>query len=173
MSISENVGGLANYLAKLRTNSKYTNFKENMENALTQMPGVGKAIVDKLKRSKDTIKYFMLPSMFFEDIGLTYIGPIDGHNISQVLTALETASRVKKAVVIHVVTKKGKGYRCAEKYPSRFHSVGTFQIPSGQLNRESTGISYTKVFSNALVRYGEANDKVVAITAAMPYGTFH
>jgi len=171
MSISENVGGLANYLAKLRTNSKYTNFKENMENALTQMPGVGKAIVDKLKRSKDTIKYFMLPSMFFEDIGLTYIGPIDGHNISQVLTALETASRVKKAVVIHVVTKKGKGYRCAEKYPSRFHSVGTFQIPSGQLNRESTGISYTKVFSNALVRYGEANDKVVAITAAMPYGT--
>lgn len=172
MSISENVGGLANYLAKLRTNSKYTNFKENMENALTTgMPGVGKAIVDRLKRSKDAIKYFMLPSMIFEDMGLTYIGPIDGHNISQVLTALEAASRAKKAVVIHAITKKGKGYRCAEKYPSRFHSVGTFQIPSGHLNRESSGASYTKVFSNALVRCAEANDKVVAITAAMPYGT--
>ena len=171
MSISENVGGLANYLAKLRTNSKYTSFKENMENTLTQMPGIGKAIVDQLKRSKDAIKYFMLPSMFFEDIGLTYIGPIDGHNISQVLTALESASRVKKAVVIHAITKKGKGYRCAEKYPSRFHSVGTFQISNGQLNCESTGISYTKVFSNALVRYAKADEKVVAITAAMPYGT--
>lgn len=171
MSISENVGGMANYLAKLRTNAKYTGFKENMENALTQMPGIGKALVDKLKRSKDAIKYFMLPSMFFEDMGLTYIGPIDGHNISQMLTAFEAASKAKKAVVVHVLTKKGKGYRWAEKFPSRFHGVGTFDIASGHLNLESSNASYTKVFSEALVRYAEANERIVAITAAMPYGT--
>lgn len=171
MSISENVGGMANYLAKLRTNTKYIGFKENMENALTQMPGIGKALVDKLKRSKDAIKYFMLPGMFFEDMGLTYIGPIDGHNISQMLTAFEAASKAKKAVVVHVLTKKGKGYRWAEKFPSRFHGVGTFDIASGHLNLESSNASYTKVFSEALVRYAEANDRIVAITAAMPYGT--
>lgn len=171
MSISENVGGMANYLAKLRTNSKYTGLKENMENALTQMPGVGKTIVDKLKRSKDAIKYFMLPSMFFEDMGLTYIGPIDGHNIPQMRTALTAASKAKKAVVIHVLTRKGKGYRWAERFPSRFHGVGTFDIASGQLNRDSISATYTKVFSDALVRYAETNDRVVAITAAMPYGT--
>lgn len=171
MSISENVGGMANYLAKLRTNAKYTGFKENMENALTQMPGIGKTLVDKLKRSKDAIKYFMLPSMFFEDMGLTYIGPIDGHNISQMLTAFEAATKAKKAVVIHVLTKKGKGYRWAEKFPSRFHGVGTFDVASGHLKLESSNASYTKVFSEALVRYAEANDRIVAITAAMPNGT--
>ncbi|NLK27568.1 MAG: 1-deoxy-D-xylulose-5-phosphate synthase [Clostridiales bacterium] len=171
MSISENVGGMANYLAKLRTNSKYTGFKENMENALNQMPGVGKVLVDKLKRSKDAIKYFMLPSMFFEDMGLTYIGPIDGHSIPKMRAALEFASKAKKAVVIHVVTKKGKGYRWAEKFPSRFHGVGCFDIASGQQDMEGTGLSYTKVFSNALIRIAQTNEKVVAITAAMPYGT--
>lgn len=171
MSISENVGGMANYLAKLRTNSKYTGFKENIENALNQMPGVGKAIVDKLKHSKDAIKYFMLPNMFFEDMGLTYIGPIDGHNIGQMMTALRAASKVKKAVVVHVLTKKGKGYPWAEKNPSKFHSVGSFDIASGQLDREEKGISYTKVFSDSLVRCAAQNDRVVAITAAMPYGT--
>jgi 1-deoxy-D-xylulose-5-phosphate synthase len=171
MSISENVGGLANYLAKLRTSSKYTGFKENMENTLNQMPGVGKVIVDKLKRSKDAIKYFMLPSMFFEDMGLTYIGPIDGHNIEQMMTAFEAASKVKKAVVVHVITKKGKGYALAEKYPSRFHSVEPFEIGTGKPTREDQSTSYTKVFSDALVRYAQSNDKVVAITAAMPSGT--
>lgn len=171
MSISENVGGLANYLAKLRTSSKYTGFKENMENTLNQMPGVGKAIVDRLKRSKDALKYFMLPSMFFEDMGLTYIGPIDGHNIDQMSTAFETAAKAKKAVVVHVLTKKGKGYQLAEKYPSKYHAVDPFDITSGQSIREDKTISYTKVFADAMVRYGQKQDKLVAITAAMPFGT--
>lgn len=171
MSISENVGGLSNYLGKLRTSSKYTGFKENMENTLNQMPGVGKVIVGKLKRSKDAIKYFMLPSMFFEDMGLTYIGPIDGHDIDQMLTAFAAASRAKKAVVVHVLTKKGKGYHFAEKYPSRYHSVDPFDIISGgPINTEKVN-SYTKVFSDALIRLSAANDKIVAITAAMPSGT--
>jgi 1-deoxy-D-xylulose-5-phosphate synthase len=171
MSISENVGGLANYLAKLRTSSKYTGFKENMELTLNHLPGVGKALVDKLKRSKDAIKYFMLPSMFFEDMGLTYIGPIDGHNISQMLTALQTAARAKKAVVVHVLTKKGKGYHFAEKYPSRFHGVEPFDITNGQPIRKEREISYTKVFSDAMLRLAAEDNKVLAITAAMPYGT--
>jgi 1-deoxy-D-xylulose-5-phosphate synthase len=171
MSISENVGGLANYLAKLRTSSKYMGFKENMENTLNMMPGVGKAIVDKLKRSKDAIKYFMLPSMFFEDMGLTYIGPIDGHNIESMMTAFEAASRAKKAVVVHILTKKGKGYPLAEKNPSQFHAVEPFDIQSGQPIREDKTISYTKVFSDAMVSVAKDNNKVVAITAAMPFGT--
>lgn len=171
MSISENVGGMANYLAKLRTNSRYTGFKENVENTLTQVPGFGKAVVNKLKRSKDAIKYFMLPSMFFEDMGLTYIGPIDGHNISQMMTAFKAASRAKKAVVVHVITKKGKGYHLAEKYPSKFHSIDPFDVLSGKPLNSEKGTPYTKVFSNALLDYAESNEKVVAITAAMPYGT--
>lgn len=171
MSISENVGGMANYLAKLRTNQKYTGFKENMENTLNQMPGIGEKIVEKLKRSKDTIKYLMLPSMFFEDMGLTYIGPIDGHNIPQMLTAFKAAARMNKAVVVHVITKKGKGYPLAEKYPSRYHSVDPFDITSGQSVIEEKGASYTKVFSDSLVNLAQNNDKITAITAAMPYGT--
>ncbi len=171
MSISENVGGLANYLAQLRTSSKYTGFKENMENTLNLMPGVGKVIVDKLKRSKDAIKYFMLPSMFFEDMGLTYIGPIDGHNISSMLAAFEAAARAKKAVVVHVITKKGKGYRLAERYPSRFHGVDPFDIESGKPVKEEKSISYTKVFSNAVLKLAKENEKIVAVTAAMPFGT--
>lgn len=171
MSISENVGGLANYLAKLRTNSKYTGFKENMEQTLNHVPGVGKVIVDKLKRSKDAIKYFMLPSMFFEDMGLTYIGPIDGHDIDLMLEAFEVASRAKKAVVVHVITKKGKGYKLAEKYPSYYHGVDPFDINSGKPIRKEKEISYTKVFSNSLVQLAGEDNKIVAITAAMPYGT--
>lgn len=171
MSISENVGGMANYLAKLRTSSKYTGFKENMEHTLTQMPGVGKALVDKLKRSKDAVKYFMLPSMFFEDMGLTYIGPIDGHNIEQMMMAFQAAGRAKKAVVVHILTKKGKGYQFAEKYPSKFHGVDPFDVQSGKPMKEEKVVSYTKAFSESLVRYAQTDDKVVAITAAMPLGT--
>ncbi len=171
MSISENVGGLANYLGKLRTNSKYTGFKENMENTLNQMPGIGKALVGKLKRSKDAIKYFMLPSMFFEDMGLTYIGPIDGHDIDQMLEAFEAASRAKKAVVVHVITRKGKGYQPAEKYPSRYHGVDPFDVASGRPILADKTLSYTKIFSDAMVRMALTDNKIVAITAAMPNGT--
>lgn len=171
MSISENVGGLANYLAKLRTSSHYTGFKENMENTLSMMPGVGKALVEKLKRSKDAVKYFMLPSMFFEDMGLTYIGPIDGHNIEQMMDAFEAASRAKKAVVVHVLTRKGKGYRPAERQPSKFHAVEPFDLTNGKPVKEDRGISYTRLFSDTMVSLASENDKIVAITAAMPVGT--
>jgi len=171
MSISKNVGGMANYLAKLRTNTKYTDFKENVENILTQMLPGGKDIVSHLKRSKDALKHFMLPNMLFEDMGLTYIGPIDGHNINSILSALQTASRVNKAVVIHVITKKGKGYVPAEKHPSKFHGIDPFYIDNGKTVAKATAETYTNVFSSALIKIAKKNDKVVAITAAMPYGT--
>lgn len=171
MSISKNVGGMANYLAKLRTNSKYTEFKENMENTLTYNLPRGKEIVERLKRSKDAIKHFMLPNMLFEDMGLTYIGPIDGHNISSILSALQTAKRAKKAVVIHVITQKGKGYVPAELHPSIYHGIEPFCIDDGKPVGKEKSESYTKVFSNALIRNAMKNDKIVAITAAMPYGT--
>ncbi len=170
MSISENVGGLANYLAKLRTSNRYTGFKESMENVLGSMPG-GKGLVDMLKRSKDAVKYFMLPSMFFEDMGLTYIGPIDGHNVWQLQEAFEAAARSKKAVVVHVLTKKGKGYRPAERYPARYHGVDPFDITSGRSVRKEKELSYTKVFSDAMLRLATEDEKILAITAAMPYGT--
>jgi len=170
MSISENVGGLANYLARLRTSNRYTGFKESMENILGSVPG-GKGLVDMLKRSKDAVKYFMLPSMFFEDMGLTYIGPIDGHNVWQMLEAFEAAARSKKAVVVHVLTKKGKGYRPAERYPAHYHGVEPFDITSGRPTCKEKEISYTKVFSDAMLRLAAEDEKILAITAAMPYGT--
>lgn len=171
MSISRNVGGMANYLSKLRTNTRYTDFKENVENILTQMVPKGKDIVNRLKRSKDAIKYFMLPNMLFEDMGLTYIGPIDGHNINSVLSALNNANRVNKAVVIHVITKKGKGYIPAEKHPCKFHGIDPFYIDNGKTVSKPKNETYTKVFSNVLINNAKKNEKVVAITAAMPVGT--
>lgn len=171
MSISKNVGGMANYLARIRTNTKYTEFKESMESTLTaKLPG-GKDVVNILKRSKDAIKYFMLPSMFFEDIGLTYIGPIDGYNIEDMLKAMQAANKINKAVVIHVITKKGKGYVPAESHPSKFHGISPFSIDNGEPKDKEVGLSYTQVFASSLIRLAKKNDKVLAITAAMPYGT--
>jgi len=171
MSISENVGGMANYLAMLRTNNKYTNFKQNVENTLNKrIPSVGQGIIDKLKRSKDSIKHLMIKDMFFEDMGITYIGIMDGHNIEQLVRALTIAGKAKKAVVIHVVTRKGKGYSIAEKNPCNFHGIDAFDVDTGQV-KTSSKTSYTKVFSKSLVNKASNNDKIVAITAAMPEGT--
>ncbi len=171
MSISKNVGGMANYLAKLRTNTRYTGFKESMENTLKSRLPAGKEVVNILKRSKDAVKFFMLPSMFFEDMGLIYIGPIDGHNIDDILSALQTANKTNKAVVIHAITKKGKGYVPAESHPSKFHGITPFCIDNGEPVGKNTGSSYTEAFASSLLKIAKRNDKVVAITAAMPNGT--
>lgn len=171
MSISENVGGVASYLGKLRTNTAYTDFKGELETALRKLPKVGDAIVHKLKRSKDSIKHLMIPGMLFEDMGLTYIGPIDGHNISQMLSAFTSASRVKGAVLIHVITKKGKGYTMAEKEPWKYHGVEPFDIKTGKNLHEKQGMNYTDVFSETMLELGRQNETLVAISAAMPAGT--
>lgn len=171
MSISENVGGMANYLGKLRTGDKYINLKQIVEKALNNVPGVGHVIADKIKKSKDSIKRLVIPGMLFEDMGLTYIGPIDGHNLTELQTALSSASKAKKAVIIHVITKKGNGYKPAEKNPSRFHGVEAFDVKTGKNTKVKKGTSYTEVFSDALMELGEQHSNLVAITAAMPSGT--
>lgn len=171
MSISENVGGMSNYLGKARTNDRYTNFKGGLETALKKIPKVGEAIVTTLKQSKDSLKYLFIPGMLFEDMGITYIGPIDGHNINQMLTALRSASRVNGAVLIHTVTKKGKGYEPAEREPSKYHGVEPFDIKTGKKLKINTDVSYTEVFGKKMIELAKVRNDVVAITAAMPDGT--
>ncbi|HHX55418.1 MAG TPA: 1-deoxy-D-xylulose-5-phosphate synthase [Clostridiales bacterium] len=170
MSISENVGGMANYLGKLRTDVKYYNLKQNVEKILNRLPA-GDSAIGTIKKSKDSIKRLFIPGMFFEDIGLTYIGPIDGHDIYEMLKALKSAYKAKGAVIVHVKTKKGKGYKLAEKQPEKFHGVSPFHLKTGESRSQKNASSYTDVFSKTLTKLGEENNKIVAISAAMPNGT--
>ncbi len=171
MSISENVGGMANYLGKIRTNSRYKDLKYGVERALLKIPNVGSLIVDKLRRSKDSIKRLVIPGMLFEDMGITYIGPIDGHNVEQLVMAFESAAKVREAVLVHVITKKGKGYPRAEKNPAAFHGVDPFQIKTGEPKKVNKIPSYTAVFGEKILQLAREDEKVVAVSAAMPSGT--
>ncbi len=171
MSISENVGGMSSYLGKIRTNQAYIGMKDEIESALRSIPKLGDAIVDKVRRSKDSIKRLFIPGMLFEDMGITYLGPVDGHNIGSLIQAINNAKKLKEAVIIHVITKKGKGYSLAENNPAKFHGVEPFDIRTGQVLYPSTNETYTSVFSNTLCELADDNDKLVAITAAMPNGT--
>lgn len=171
MSISENVGGMATYLGKIRTNNKYIGLKDDVEVALRKVPKVGDVLVDKIKKSKDSLKRLVIPGMLFEDMGLTYIGPIDGHNIDQLITAFNTAKKVNKAVIVHVITKKGKGYKKAEQNPLKYHGVDPFDVKSGEFYKVKKDRSYTDVFSEKLIDLAKDDERIVAITAAMPSGT--
>lgn len=171
MSISENVGGMSNYLGKIRTNQAYIGVKDEIESVLRSIPKVGDAIVDTVRRSKDSIKRLFIPGMLFEDIGITYLGPVDGHNIESLLQAINSAKKMKEAVIIHVITKKGKGYSLAENNPSKFHGVEPFDITTGKVLWPNKDETYTKVFADTLCELADENDKLVAITAAMPNGT--
>ena len=171
MSISENVGGMATYLGKLRTDVRYTKFKTGVEQTIMKMPQIGNALMGTMRRSKESIKRLMVPGMLFEDMGITYLGPIDGHNITGIYSMLERAQRVKGTVIVHVITKKGKGYRFAEKYPSHFHGVNPFDVTTGKSKSRKTGPSYTDIFSKKLVELAKDNKRIAAITAAMPSGT--
>lgn len=170
MSIAENVGGMASYLGKLRTNTKYVSFKDDLEQRLRKTK-FGKNIVYNLKHAKDSIKHFIVPGMFFEDMGITYIGPIDGHNILLMRSAFQTAFAANKPVLVHVITEKGRGYEFARKNPVVFHGVDPFDIKSGKTLARSPQKSYTKVFSDTLMKLAAKDEKIVAITAAMPQGT--
>ena len=133
MCISENVGGMATYLGKIRTNGKYQGLKEDVESTLKKLPVLGDAMIEKIRKSKDSIKRLLIPGMLFEDMGITYIGPVDGYNINQLLTAFKSATKLNEAVIVHVVTKKGKGYSYAEKNPSKFHGIDPFFIKNGSI----------------------------------------
>ncbi|WP_320996528.1 1-deoxy-D-xylulose-5-phosphate synthase [Enterocloster bolteae] len=171
MSISENVGGMSRYLNGLRTGSGYNDLKKSVADALDRIPVVGTAMIDKIKRTKNSIKQLFIPGMLFENMGITYLGPVDGHNIQALCKVLREAQKLDHAVLVHVMTKKGKGYRPAEKNPSYFHGVGPFDIKTGQSLSSQKNPSYTDVFSRKLCQLGQEHPELVAVTAAMPDGT--
>lgn len=171
MSISENVGGMSKYLNGLRTAQAYTGLKKGVEDTLKRIPGTGDRIVNQIRKTKSGIKQLFVPGMFFEDMDITYLGPVDGHDIRKLVKVLSEARRVDRAVLVHVITKKGKGYAPAEENPARFHGLGPFDIETGEpVGAEETD-SYTQVFSKVLVDIAKRDDKVAAITAAMADGT--
>lgn len=171
MSISENVGGMSRYLNGIRTGIGYNDLKKNVADALERIPVAGPAMIDKIKRTKNSIKQLFIPGMLFENMGITYLGPVDGHNIQALCRVLKEAQKLDHAVLVHVITRKGKGYRPAERQPSRFHGVGPFDIKTGKELGENKDPSYTQVFSRKLCQLGETHPDLVAVTAAMPDGT--
>ena len=170
MSIAENVGGVSKYLNDIRTADKYLNLKEGVYNTLKSMPK-GDAMVRGIRRAKSSVKHLMIHGMLFEDMGITYLGPVDGHDIPSMLRVLQEAKRVKGAVLVHVKTKKGKGYGPAERHPARFHGAEPFDIETGIPSNPRDKANYTDVFSTVMMKLGQRDERIVAITAAMPDGT--
>ncbi len=171
MSISENVGGISRYLSGIRTGAGYNDLKKNVTGLLEKVPVVGPKIIDKISRTKQGIKQLLIPGMLFEDMGITYLGPVDGHDLRQLRKVLAEARRLDHAVLVHVLTKKGKGYGPAERNPENFHGVEPFDIATGRPKEEKRYPGYTEVFSRELCRLAEKDDRIVALTAAMPNGT--
>ena len=170
MSISPNRGGLNKFLGKLRTKKLYTRTNNLVKRKIIKIPVIGKYIVRIVQKIKRTLKQLVISKMFFEDIGFTYLGPVDGHNIEELESILQTSKQVKGPVLIHVLTKKGKGYEIAEKNSDKFHATGPFDLETGKPLKEK-GADYSKVFGDKLVELANKNDKIVAITAAMADGT--
>lgn len=171
MSISENVGGISRYLGGLRTGEGYNDLKKFVASSLEKIPVVGYSIVDKISRTKNGIKQLLIPGMLFENMGITYLGPVDGHDIKQLTKTFREAKKLNHAVLVHVLTKKGKGYKPAEKNPSAFHGVEPFDIATGKAKSEKKYPSYTDVFSKEICNLAQKNHRIVGITAAMPDGT--
>lgn len=172
MSISENVGGMSKYLNNIRTSTKYLDLKEGVYNTLRSLPNKGgDGMVQGIRRAKAGVKHLMIPGMFFEDMGITYLGPVDGHNIPEMLQAFKDAKRVRGAVIVHCMTQKGRGYEPAIRHPARFHGTEPFLIESGLPAHPRTKANYTDIFSTVMVKLAQRDERVVAITAAMPDGT--
>lgn len=170
MSISENVGGMSKYLNNIRTASGYLGLKEGIYNALAATRRGGSAI-NRIRRAKSSFKQLVIPGMFFEDMGITYLGPVDGHDIRAMITVINEAKRVPGAVLIHAITQKGKGYLPAERHPARFHGAEPFDIETGVPSHPRTVANYTDIFSTVMCKLGQRDERIVAITAAMPDGT--
>ena len=171
MSISENVGGISQYLSGFRTADAYRDFKNNVMNSLNHIPIYGERMVKHIRNTKSSIKQLFIPGMFFEEMGIIYLGPVDGSDIKEMCRVFDEAKRVDGPVLVHVLTKKGSGYDPAERYPSRFHGAEPFVIETGLPKNKRTKANYTDVFSTVMKKLGERNPKVVAITAAMADGT--
>lgn len=170
MSISKNIGGLNMLLSKLRTKKTYTKSNVSMKKIINKVPIIGKPTVKVIQRLKRSIKQLIIPKMFFEDIGFTYLGPVDGHNIQELENILRLSKKIDNPVIIHVLTKKGKGYSIAEENPDKFHATAPFNIETGKVGKEKKK-DYSKVFGDKLVELARENEKIVAITASMKDGT--
>ena len=171
MSISENVGGMSKYLSGLRSGTRYNALKRHVSETLLKVPVVGASLVEQISRTKDSIKQLVIPGMLFENMGVTYLGPVDGHDIKAMVKTFREARRMDHAVLVHVLTKKGKGYAPAEKNPSRFHGIDPFDIATGKSLKEKVYPTYTDVFSKEICQLAETEKRLVAVTAAMPDGT--
>ncbi|NFB32041.1 1-deoxy-D-xylulose-5-phosphate synthase [Clostridium botulinum] len=170
MSIAENVGGMSSYLSKVRLDPTYNKLKKEVNNTLNKIPNVGKGMARSLERVKNGIKQMIVPGMFFENLGIKYLGPIDGHDIKELSKVMKMAKDIKGPVLIHTITKKGKGYAYAEKKPDKFHGIGPFDCTSGEINSKAC-LTYSGVFGEELTQIGKEDNRVVAITAAMKDGT--
>ncbi|BDR64567.1 1-deoxy-D-xylulose-5-phosphate synthase [Clostridium tetani] len=170
MSIGKNVGGLSTYLSSLRIDPNYNKFKRDVEGIIKKIPNIGKGVAKNLERVKDGVKQVLVPGMLFENMGIKYFGPIDGHNIKQLSKVMDKAKNMKEPVIIHVVTTKGKGYKFAEQNPDKFHGIGSFDYMTG-CSKKSKGVTYSKAFGKAMVSIASKDKRVVAITAAMKDGT--
>lgn len=169
MSITENVGGMSSYLSGLRTASAYTDFKMDVTKALNRIPGIGPGMVDAMRKTKSSIKQIIIPGMLFEDMGLTYLGPVDGHNIPQLIKTFQEAKRFEGSILVHVLTQKGRGYEPAMRHPARFHGAGPFDVKTG-LPVGKSNPTYTDVFSTVMRKMGDRRKDVAAVTAAMMTG---
>ncbi|MCI8411633.1 MAG: 1-deoxy-D-xylulose-5-phosphate synthase [Clostridia bacterium] len=170
MSISKNIGGISMLLSKLRTKRTYTKSNVSIKKIINKVPVVGKYIVKIIQRIKRSIKQLIIPKMFFEDIGFRYLGPVDGHNIEELERMLKISKQLEGPVLIHVLTKKGKGYKIAEENPDKFHATGPFDIETGKAKKEKSK-DYSKVFGDKLIKLAKKNKNIVAITASMKDGT--
>lgn len=171
MSISKNVGGMSSYLSALRTAESYTGMKINVTKTLKKVPKIGPAIVDTMRKTKSSIKQLIIPGMLFENMGITYLGPVDGHNMRQMMRLFNEAKRVEGPVIVHVLTEKGRGYTPACVHPDRFHGTGPFDIKTGKSLSAKKSLTYTDVFSDTVTALGKEQKKLVCITAAMREGT--
>lgn len=169
MSITENVGGMSSYLSGLRTASAYTDFEMDVTKALNRIPGIGPGMVDAMRKTKSSIKQIIIPGMLFEDMGLTYLGPVDGHNIPQLIKTFQEAKRFEGPILVHVLTQKGRGYEPAMRHPARFHGAGPFDVKTG-LPVGKSNPTYTDVFSTVMRKMGDRRKDVAAVTAAMMTG---
>lgn len=171
MSIGSNVGGMSAYLGRIRSDPKYSRLKKDFEQFVNRIPFIGKSLVDTAERIKGGLKYVIMPGMIFEELGFTYFGPVDGHNIAAIKNVLDQADKMSGPVLVHVVTEKGKGYHFAEKSPEIYHGIGPFDLNNGIPLKSKKSLTYTDIFGQTLLKLSRENPKIVAITAAMTAGT--
>ena len=171
MSISENVGGISSYLSNLRTAESYTDLKSEVKKTLNKVPGIGPVMVQRIHKTKDSIKQLMIPGMFFEDMGIKYLGPVNGHDCGRMIQVFQEAKKVNGPVLVHIQTEKGRGYEPARKHPARFHGTSAFNLEHGIPLKTGGKANYTDIFSTVMLKLADRVPNLVALTAAMPDGT--